>query len=177
MGENRKLDDELFSAINRKDYGVEGERWSRVREGITGVADEIKIEVSILGKQIKERNYKNRVRNESKPPGKIYKAISDNGVAAGFKVFEDINANSEFDIRPGDLDIPGHMLLKEGKVKEALDVFKKNLEVFPEESRVYNSYAEALATSGNLEEAKIYYRKALEMNPENQNASEILRHL
>ncbi len=165
------------TTINRSAFGVEGKRWSAIKEGITGVADEVNIEISILGKQIKERNFKNRVRNETKPPGKIYKAISDNGIAAGFKVFEDINANSEFDIRPGDLDIPGHMLLKEGKIKEALDVFKKNLEVFSEESRVYNSYAEALATSGNLAEARIYYQKALEMNPENQNASEILRHL
>lgn len=165
------------TTINRKDYGVEGERWSRVREGITGVADEINIEVSLLGKQIKLRNYQNWVRNEEKPPGKIYKAISDNGIEAGLKVFEEIQSNSEFKIRPNDLKMPGHVLLQEGKTEEALEVFKKNIEIFPDDSGVYNSYAEALAVSGDLTNAKIYYEKALEMNANNQNAHEILRHL
>ena len=163
--------------INRIDFGIEGKRWSAVKEGITGVADEIEIEVSVLGKQIKLRNLQGWVRNETKPSGKIYKAISDGGIEAGLKIFEEIQGNSEFKIRPNDLKMPGYVLLHEGKTEEALEVFKKNIETFPENSDVYNSYAEALAVSGDLTKAKIYYQKALEMNSNNQNASEILRHL
>ena len=66
---------------------------------------------------------------------------------------------------------------REGKTEEALEIFKKNIETFPEDSDVYNSYAEALAVSGDFIKAKIYYQKALEINANNQNASEILRHL
>ena len=83
------------TTINRTDFGVEGKRWSAVKEGITGVEDEIKIEVSILGKQINEGNFKNRVRDETRPSGKLYKAISDNGVQAGLKVFDEMRVDSE----------------------------------------------------------------------------------
>ena len=103
--------------------------------------------------------------------------ISDNGVEDGLKTFEEMRVDTEIKLNSNAMNIVGKILLKEGKIKEALEVFKKNLETFSEESNLYNSYAEALLISGNLIEAKIYYKKALERNPDNQNASEILRHL
>ena len=165
------------TTINRKDFGIEGKRWSAIKEGITGVANEIKIEVSILGKQIKLRNFKNWVRNETRPQGKIYKVISSDGIEAGFQTFEEMRLDSDVKLNANTLNIVGHVLLKEDKIKEALEVFKKNIEVFSDESDVYGSYAEALAISGNLVDAKVYYQKALEKNADNQNAKEILRHL
>jgi len=163
--------------ISRAAFGIVGERWSKIKEGITGVADEVKIEVSILGKQINLSNQKNRVRDETRFPGKIYKAISNENVEAGFKIFEESRANSDSKLNSRTLDIVGYTLLKEGELEKALKVFQKNLEVFSEEDNLYNSYAEALAVSGNLPEAKKYYLKALEKNRDNQNANEILRHL
>lgn len=165
------------TSINRTDFGVAGERWSKIREGITGVADNVKIEISILGKQIKLRNQKNWVRDETRHPGKIYKAISDTDVMAGLKVFEKLRSDSANKLNSRILNIVGQTLLKEGKLESALKVFKRNLEVFSDESDLYNSYAEALAVSGNFPEAKLYYQKALEKNKDDQNASEILRHL
>ena len=165
------------TTIKRTDFGVEGKRWSAVKEGIAGVADEVKIEVSVLGKHINLGNLKNFVRNDTRPPGKIYKTISENGVENGLNVFEELLADSESRLNSRTLNITGHLLLKEGKLNEALKVFKKNLEVFTEESSLYDSYAEALIISGNLVEAKLYYQKSLEINAGNQNASEILRHL
>ena len=37
--------------IDRTEFNVQGERWSKVKEGITAVSKKVKIEVSILGKQ------------------------------------------------------------------------------------------------------------------------------
>ncbi len=163
--------------IDRTEFGVEGKRWSAIKEGISGVANEVKIEVSILCKQMNISNLKNRVQNVTHPSGKIYKVISDNGIEDGLKIFDEMKLDTEIILNPNTLNIVGKILLKEGKTKEALKVFNKNIETFPEESNLYNSYAEALVTSGNLKEAKIYYQKALERNDDNQNASEILRHL
>lgn len=165
------------TTIDRTDFGVQGERWSAVKEGITGVADEIKIEVSILGKQINEGNFKNRVRNETRPQGRIYKAISQNGVQAGLHIYEEMMVDSESNLDSRTLNIAGIMLLKEGKINEAIEVFRRNVEEFSDEADLYNSLAEALAVSGNLEEAKINYQKTLEKDANNQNAREILRHL
>jgi polyisoprenoid-binding protein YceI len=166
------------TTINRTAFGVEGKRWSAVKEGITGVADEVRIEVSILGKQTNKRNFKNRyIQNETRPSGKLYKTISKDGLDAGFKLFEEMRNDTESKLNPFSLHNAGFMLLKEGKVKLALEVLKKNIETFPNENRLYNYYAEALAASGDLKQAKIYYQKALEINVNNQNALEILRHL
>jgi polyisoprenoid-binding protein YceI len=166
------------TTINRTDFGVEGKRWSAVKEGITGVADEVRIEVSILGKQTNKRNFRNRyIQNESMPSGKLYKTITENGLEAGFKVFEEMRNDSESKLNPFSLHNAGFMLLKEGKIKQALEVLKKNIETFSNESNLNNYYAEALAVSGDLTTAKIYYKKALELNANNLNASEILRHL
>jgi len=51
------------------------------------------------------------------------------------------------------------------------------MEEFPERPIVYDSYAEAQATGGNWKEAKTYYTLALEKDPRNMNAKEILRHI
>ncbi len=69
------------------------------------------------------------------------------------------------------------MILKEEKPDLAVVVLRKKIEMFPNEKNLYDYYAEALAEASNLSEAKIYYQKSLEMDTENQNASEILRHL
>ena len=165
------------TTIDRTDFGVEGKRWSAIKEGIAGVAKEIKIEVSILGKQINARNAGNWVRNEKSPQGKIYKTISEHGIAQGLRVFEEMRGDSGIKLNFRALNLAGYMLLKEGKIKAALAVYKKNIEVFPGQSRLYDAYAGALAVSGNLAEAKAYYQKALEKDPGNNHASEILRHL
>lgn len=163
--------------INRTDYNVEGERWSKIKEGISGVSDEVNIELSILGKQINLPNQKNRVRNETRPPGIIYRAVTDYDVMTGLKVFEKMRVDPNNRINFRTLNIVGQTLLKEGKLKESLQVFRKNLEVFSEESIPYNSYAEALAESGDLIGAKNNYQMALERNKNDQNAIEILRYL
>ena len=52
--------------------------------------------------------------------------------------------------------------------------FKKNIESFPQSPSVYDSYGEAMAAQKNWLEAKKYYQLALDKNPGNMNAKEIL---
>lgn len=163
--------------IDRTDFGVAGKRWSAVKEGITAVAKEIEIEVSILGKQKNLSNLKNLVKNYTRPSGKIYTIISSKGVIAGIELFEKMLIDPENKLRSNTLNNVGNVLLKEGRLEESLKVFEKNLEFFPQESYLYDSYAQALVLSGDLTKAKIYYQRALEKNSNNNNAKEILRHL
>ncbi len=163
--------------INRSDFGIEGKKWSAIKEGIAGVADEIAIEISFLGKQHNLKNLKNWVRDESKPMGNIYKKITAEAITAGLETFEALREANTNKIHGGILDKVGYVLLREGKISEALAVFKKNVTIFDSDSRQYNAYAEALAISGNLVAAKKYYQKALELDDTNYHASEILRYL
>ena len=54
-------------------------------------------------------------------------------------------------------------------------LFKKNVEVYPEMSLVYESYGEALATAGRWEEALKSYKIAIEKDSENMIAREVVR--
>lgn len=163
--------------IDRTDFGVEGEKWSSIKEGITAVSENVNIEVSILGKQMNLNNLKNWVSDTTKPTGKIYKAIADNGAEEGLRVFEELMTNKNERIDPRTLNTVGLILLKEGNTNDALKIFRKNIETYPKNDDAYDYYANGLAVSGDLKNAKFFYQKAIENNTDNQNAMEILRHL
>jgi D-alanyl-D-alanine-carboxypeptidase/D-alanyl-D-alanine-endopeptidase len=75
------------------------------------------------------------------------------------------------------LDTVAHMLLKQNKVNEAIRIFRENAESYPDDSNVYDSLAEAYSVQGDRVNAIKYYKKSLEMDPNNAIAMEILRHL
>lgn len=76
-----------------------------------------------------------------------------------------------------DINIGGYRLLGSKKVKEAIKIFEMNVELFPESFNVYDSLAEAYMTDNNKELAIKYYKKSLELNPENENAKKFLKEL
>lgn len=71
----------------------------------------------------------------------------------------------------------GYQLLGQGKSAEAIEVFKLNVEVFPESWNVYDSLGEAYMRNGERDKAIANYNKSLELNPENENAKEMLERL
>jgi len=163
--------------IDRNDYGVEGKNWSRVVEGIMAVAPEIEIELSLLGKQINVSNFRNRVRNIKSPQGKIYKLIAESGIETGIEEFNKLKSENESEIHEGILNIVGYMLLKEGNIDEAIEVFEQNADAYSDSPNVYDSLGEAYAVKGDKKNAIKYYEISLEKDPLNANALEVLRHL
>ncbi len=71
----------------------------------------------------------------------------------------------------------GYYLMKRGKIREAIEVFKLNVEIFPKSFNVYDFLGEAYMKSGDNENAIKNYRKSLELNPGNNNAREMLKKL
>lgn len=59
----------------------------------------------------------------------------------------------------------------------AVETFKVNMLLFPESYNTYDSYAEALADTGNKQDAILMYRKSIEMNPGNQGGIAALKRL
>jgi polyisoprenoid-binding protein YceI len=163
--------------IDRIDYGVEGKRWAGIRNEITAVSDSVDIELTILCKRINAGNYKNWVSNVNSPEGKLYQIASTRGANEAIQMFGQMLLANKEKVLPSALNTAGQMLLKEGKVNEAIVLFKRNSEAFPNEIIVYESLGEAAATSGNLAEARVYYNQALLKDPTSAEVSEILRHL
>tara|TARA_R110002073_G_scaffold258681_1_gene421694 strand:+ start:44423 stop:45412 length:990 start_codon:yes stop_codon:yes gene_type:complete len=164
-------------SINRKDFGVQGDRWSKVKEGITAVANEVKIEFTALGKQILKENFANRVGRKGTSQELIYSIYKEESLQKAFAKFDELVSSSENKIRVSVLNTVGYMMLKEGAMNDAMKVFRKNIKQFPDNAGVYDSYAEALAADKQWVEAKRNFIIALEKNPNNMNAKEFLKHL
>lgn len=71
----------------------------------------------------------------------------------------------------------GYEYLYGGEVKEAIALFRLNVEAYPEASNTYDSLGEAYMEDGQYELAIENYQKSLELNPENTNAVEKLTEL
>jgi len=72
------------------------------------------------------------------------------------------------DANENDINTLGYQFLFAGKMDEAIEIFKKNIEMNPDSWNVYDSLGEGYMNKGENELASTYYSKALEIAPENQ---------
>jgi CubicO group peptidase (beta-lactamase class C family) len=77
----------------------------------------------------------------------------------------------------GALNQLGYSLLYSGHEKDAIAVFQKNVQEFPQSSNVYDSLGEAYMKVGEKDLAIANYEKSLQLDPKNQNAVEQLKKL
>jgi len=71
----------------------------------------------------------------------------------------------------------GYQLLRLKRVKDAIEVFKQNTIDFSEGFNTWDSLAEGYMVSGDKESAIKYYKKSLELNPDNTNAVQKIKEL
>ncbi|MCD4730643.1 MAG: tetratricopeptide repeat protein [Bacteroidales bacterium] len=83
----------------------------------------------------------------------------------------------KYDFSENQLNRLGYYYLNKNKYKEAIAIFKLNVETFPSSSNAYDSLGEAYMKNGQKDLAIKNYEKSLELNPENANAIEMLRQL
>jgi len=108
----------------------------------------------------------------------VQEAMTAGGTEAGQKKFAELRSQKErYYFNERQFNLAGYSLLNSGKIDEATAVFKMNVELFPDSWNVYDSLAEAYAVKGEKELAIKYYDKALQLNPDNQNAKERLKNL
>jgi Tfp pilus assembly protein PilF len=63
------------------------------------------------------------------------------------------------------------------RFKDAIEVFKLAVEVYPKSYNTYDSLAEAYMDAGDQKSAIANYRQSLTLNPGNQNAVRMLKKL
>jgi glyoxylase-like metal-dependent hydrolase (beta-lactamase superfamily II) len=107
------------------------------------------------------------------------KTIEESGIEAAVEKYHAMKADKEgkYYFGENDFNALGYRLMGSGKIDEAIEVFKLNVDAFPESWNVYDSLAEAYMTKGVNDLAIKYYRKSIELNPENNNAKEIIKRL
>lgn len=74
----------------------------------------------------------------------------------------------------GFLNNLGYQFLQNELPLAAIEIFKLNVEMFPDVANCYDSLGEAYMMTGNKEKAKENYAKVLQMDPGNENAKKML---
>jgi tetratricopeptide (TPR) repeat protein len=77
----------------------------------------------------------------------------------------------------GEMNRYGYQLLQGGNAKDALEVFKLNVDAYPSSANTHDSLSDAWLALGNREEALKHAGKALEILPKDPEASEELKAL
>ena len=68
----------------------------------------------------------------------------------------------------------GYELMSAGQLGPALEVFKLNTMISPESSNAWDSLAECCFKMKSFDDSLKYYRKSLELNPQNDNAKRMI---
>jgi CubicO group peptidase (beta-lactamase class C family) len=99
------------------------------------------------------------------------------GTAAGLDTYKKLKNDPTYAIKEGDMNRVGYQLLQTGKKKEAIEVFKINVEAFPKSGNVYDSLGEAYLADGDKKLAIANYSKSVELDPTNEGGKKVLEEL
>jgi tetratricopeptide (TPR) repeat protein len=109
----------------------------------------------------------------------IYEALIEKGIEAAINLYEELKKNhpKEYNFAANELNRLGYHLIQTYKLKDAIEIFKLNVKVYPKYANGYDSLAEAYMLNGDKELAIKNYAKSLELNPKNTNAIDMLNRI
>jgi CubicO group peptidase (beta-lactamase class C family) len=99
------------------------------------------------------------------------------GIDAALAYYKDVKDAKGYSLDENEMNLSGYELLKAGKTKEAVAVFKLNVEAFPKSFNAYDSYGEALMVLGDKTQAIENYKVSVKLNPGNENGINVLKGL
>jgi CubicO group peptidase (beta-lactamase class C family) len=109
----------------------------------------------------------------------LLRAYRSGGTAAAVSLYRRLrqNESAKYDFSSFELNSLGYQVMRMGDVAGAIEIFKLNVDQFPQEWNVYDSLGEAYLKLGNKPEAIKNYKRSLELNPNNDNGRGVLKSL
>ena len=109
----------------------------------------------------------------------LEKTINEKGIDAAVAEYRRLKTSQAaiHDFAEPELNTLGYRLMGLGRMKEAVEIFKLNVEAYPQGFNTYDSLAEAYMNMNERELAIRNFKKSLELNPQNTNAIEMLKKL
>lgn len=106
----------------------------------------------------------------------IGKTVLNSGIEEAIQQYHKLKTSHRdtYDFRENQLNRLSYQLLEIKKVKEAIEIFKLNVEAFPEAFNPYDSLGEAYMINGDKKLAIKNYAKSLTLNPDNATAIDML---
>lgn len=128
--------------------------------------------------EIRKQYLKEIGKNKSLSEAMVHEYVQ-NGLDAAVAVCRKLRSESagEYLLAEQDLNAFGYQLLERKNIQEAIQVFRLNVEFYPESGNVYDSLAEAYLNAGDRAKAIEFYVKSLEKDPSNSNARDMLQKL
>ena len=167
--------------LNRKDYGVEGDAQWNVPFDLDrrAIGDEVSIELIVQALRVdwRDRDYRSE---PNRSIGEIMETvIAEQGIEAAVATYTELRADSSADVNfdRSELQLLGRRLLQEERVREAITIHGLNAVAYPTSAATHANLGRAHAAAGNVAEARAAYETALELNPVQSEALEMLRRL
>jgi len=104
----------------------------------------------------------------------LLETFNDQGIAALARLYKNLKKSNPNEIHEHTLNTLGYRVLRKNRIQEAVEIFKLNVEIHPEYANGYDSLGEAYMKAGEHELAIENYQKSLELDPNNDNAKEML---
>jgi len=146
--------------------------------GIAMMADSdngIAVMIQVLRRIAKEYGWNYKMHADT--GGDLFIISKVKGTAAALEEYDLLKSQDASKLNEGTLNGLGYRLLYGGKETDSIEVFKKNVELYPQSGNVYDSLAEAYAKTGQKDLAIQNYEKSLQLDPKNNNAVEQLKKL
>jgi len=99
------------------------------------------------------------------PSMALVRTVRTQGVDEAMRLYREQRKKDPSYYKESDLNGLGYALMNGGRVGEAIEILKLNVDSFPESANVYDSLAEAYMKSGDDGQAVILYKKAIETAP------------
>lgn len=114
----------------------------------------------------------------SDPISALNMQLRQRGFHQAIDVAKDLmQKDPNFRIPETDLNDWAYRILRRGKTKEAIELFKLNVWLYPESWNVYDSYGEALFLNDQKAQALTMYKKSVELNPNNRGGKAMIERL
>ena len=120
-----------------------------------------------------------RVLEQQSAATLLEQIIGESGIITALDKYKEIRTTKEqkYYFDEAEFNRLGYRLLNGKRISEAIEVFKMNIEMYPDSWNVYDSLAEALMENGQNDLAVEYYQKSLKLNPQNTNAVNMLERI
>jgi CubicO group peptidase (beta-lactamase class C family) len=102
-----------------------------------------------------------------------------NGIEKAVQLYRELRSKepSSWDFGERELNALGYRYLRGGAGREAVQLFKLNVEAYPNVANLFDSYGEGLAAIGRIDDAIMAYEKALALDPGTPNAKTMIEKL
>ena len=137
-----------------------------------------KLYVSLVPKEKSQKQIFDFIKlesNEHIPSWYLKNKEYNNAANAYLKIQKKDSLNPAIDESP--FNSLGSRFFRDNDTNHAIEIFNINIQLYPQSSNVYDSYAEALLKSGDTINAVINFKKSLSRDSGNRNAKNYLKKL